>query len=127
MTVELDHLQVIDWEACIKTVGQKESAEEMLKLLLLRLPDDVLKIKQLYFGQDYDDLWQHLHKLRGALCYISLPRLRRIVDKLESDLKNNIMDGLPYLFGRLDSEVKLLQKQASVKCETSRAYDRPTP
>lgn len=121
MTVDLDHLQVIDWEACVRIVGKKESAEEMLKLLLLRLPDDVLKIKQLYSVQDYDDLWQHLHKLRGALCYIPLPRLRHVVDKLESDLKNNIMDGLPYLFGRLDSEVKLLQKQATVMRETSHA------
>lgn len=108
MDVELDHLPMIDWDACIRIIGKPEHAKEMIHLLVQRLPKDVITIRELYIDQKYSDLWQQLHKLRGALCYIPMPRLCLLVDKLESDLKNNIMDGLPYLLGRLENEVKLI-------------------
>lgn len=110
-----DDLPIIDWEACIKILGKREQAKEMLNLLIERLPTDISTIHKLYHQKQYADLWQQIHKLRGALCYIPLPRLRHVVDKLESNLKNNIMDGLPHLLSKLDNEVKLVIKEKVIQ------------
>lgn len=107
--MELNHLPVIDWELGVKLAGNKrELAEEILGLLISRLPDEISSIKQSYTAKKYPELRQQLHKLRGALCYCGTPRLKIIVERLESDLKNNIMDDLSPLFNQLDTEVNLL-------------------
>ena len=67
--MEPTHLPVIDWELSVKLAGNRHDlAEEMLKLFLKTLPDEIDAILQLYKeennaellrkGGRYADLWR---------------------------------------------------------------------
>lgn len=112
MNMELNHLPIIDWNLATKIAGnKKEIAEEILEMFIKNLPKDIKAIKQLYLAQKYSELSQQVHKLHGTICYCGLPRLKTVVARLETDLRNNIMCNLPSLFDRLDVEVNLLLEQ----------------
>lgn len=107
--MELDSLPVIDWELGTKLAGNKrKAAEEMLDLLINLLPNDLALIKKWHKEQNQTELLRQVHKLHGAICYCGLPRLKTILGRLETDLKNNIMVNLPSLLVQLDAEVNLL-------------------
>lgn len=107
--MELHNLPVIDWELGTKLAGnKKELAEEMLDLFMKNLSDEVATINQFYAKKDYPELLRRVHKIHGALCYCGLPRLKTIVARLETELKNNIMTNLPSFLNKLNAEVNLL-------------------
>lgn len=100
---------LIDWEQAVKVAGNnRELAEDIFKGLLRTLPDERAAIKKLYEEQNYPELLQRAHKLHGALCYCGLPRLKSVIENLETELKRNIMVNLPSLLERFDTEVSLL-------------------
>jgi two-component system sensor histidine kinase BarA len=112
--MQLGNFPVIDWEQAVKLAGnKKEFAEEMLTLLTKNLDHDMAAIKKTYFMQNYVEMLRLVHKLHGALCYCGLPRLKTIIAKLETALKNNIIDSLPHMIDTLDLEVKLLLEHYS--------------
>lgn len=107
--MDLNHLPIIDWDLSIKLVrNNKILAKEIIDLLIKNLKNDLHKIQFLFEKQKVKELYQHIHQLHGALCYCGLPRLKKLLDHLETDLKNNIMDNLPSLLTQLDIEVHLL-------------------
>ncbi len=55
--------------------------------------------------QDYDRLGALAHKLQGVTCYASLPRLRRIVVKLQKNLAGEDGASLERLMKQLDEEL----------------------
>ena len=112
MLTDLDQLPIIDWQLATRLAyNKKEVAQELLGLFTKNLSDEIAQIKASYVDQKYIDLLQKIHKLHGAICYCGVPRLKSVVARLETDLKNNIMLDLPYLFSQLDIEVKLLLAQ----------------
>jgi two-component system, NarL family, sensor histidine kinase BarA len=114
MIMDLAHHPIIDWDQSIKLAGNhKELAEEMLDLLIKSLSEDIARIKRVYKEQNYIELLRQVHKLHGALCYCGLPRIKTLVARLETELKNNIMDSLSALLDQLDAEVNLLLEQYS--------------
>lgn len=114
MDLVLDHLSIIDWSLATKLAGnKKEIAEELLRMLTKTLPNDIKEIKQLYLAQKFPELRQKVHKLHGAVCYCGLPRLKTVISRIETDLKNNVMSHLSSLFDQLDIEVNLLLEQCS--------------
>ncbi|MBX3709617.1 MAG: Hpt domain-containing protein [Gammaproteobacteria bacterium] len=112
--MDLANLPVIDWEQTIKLAGNnRKFAEDMLDLFIKSLPSDVSLIKVSYEAQNYLEMLRAVHKLHGALCYCGLPRLKTMAAHLETELKNNIMDGLPSLIEQFDTEVILLLEHYS--------------
>jgi two-component system sensor histidine kinase BarA len=112
--MDLSHLPVIDWEQAIKTAGnQKTLAEDILRLLLQTLPEEASRISLLGKEKNYTELLKKVHKLHGALCYCGLPRLKTIVECLETNLKNNIMINLPSILDQFNTEVSLLLERYS--------------
>lgn len=109
MEVEINHLPIIDWESGTKLAGgQRSLAEDLLDFLIKSLPQDVAKIKDLHEKKNYSDLKYQVHKLHGAVSYCGLPRLKTLLSRLETDIKNHIMFSLPPLINQLDFEVTLL-------------------
>lgn len=105
------NLPIIDWDQSIKLAGNKKDiAEEMLSFVIKNLTSDISAINQLHERKNYEELLRTIHKLHGALCYCGLPRLKNIVARLETELKNNIMFSLPALLSQLDTEVNLVLK-----------------
>lgn len=112
--MEFNHLPMVDWKLAMKLAGNnQELAEDIFNLTLKNLPQELLSIKQSHFVQNYSELLGQVHKLHGALCYCGFPRLKTLVATLETDLKNNIMDNLPLLLDRLNTEVNLLLERYS--------------
>lgn len=110
--MDLKHLPIIDWEAGTKLAGNnRDLAEDMLSMLTSDLLEVIDRIKQLHIQQDYQNLLQQTHKFHGAVRYCGLPRLKIILDLLETDLKNNIMEHLSSLIQQLDIEITLLLEQ----------------
>lgn len=114
MDMHTENLPVIDWEQSIKLAGNKRDlANDILVMLIKDLPNDTSAINACYKAQNYQEMLRLVHKLHGALCYCGLPRLKTVVSRLETELKNNIMDGLPPLIETLDNEVNLLLERYS--------------
>jgi two-component system sensor histidine kinase BarA len=112
--MDLRKFPIIDWEQAIKVAGnQKDLAEEILATIVKNLHKDIQRFKQLTKEQNYVELLHQVHKLHGSLCYCGLPRLKTLVARLETDLKNNIMDSLPPLLEQLDTEINLLLEHYS--------------
>lgn len=84
----MDTHDIINWDEALRLANQNhELAEEMLKMLVERLPEDQQDILDCYAQQNFDKLKQLTHKLRGALCYCGVPRLRHAVEQLDNALK----------------------------------------
>lgn len=107
--MEIHHLPIIDWELGLRLAGNKEDiAKDMLELLINSLPEEIALINTFSKDRNYSQLLKQLHRLHGAICYCGLPRLKLLVSRLETDLKNNIMFGLPSFLDQLNTEVNLL-------------------
>jgi len=107
--MELAHLPIIDWDLGIKLAGnQRALAEDMLAMLLKDLASTARSIKSKHESRDYQKMQQEVHKLRGAVSYCGLPRIKSLLDQLETNLKNHIMDDLPSIVNQFDKEVSLL-------------------
>jgi len=109
MMPRLENLLSIDWELGKQLAGNKINlAADLLDLLMKTLPEDLFTIKSLYTAQSYKELLKEVHKLHGALSYCGVPRLKSVIACLETNLKNNIMVDLAFLFSQLDIEVNNL-------------------
>lgn len=107
-------LPIIDWNQGIRLAGNnRQLAKEILELFLKNVQDEINQINEVFAQQQYDDLYKKIHKLHGAVCYCGLPRVKRLMEKLETDLKNHIMDNLPSHLNQLNTEVHLLFKHYS--------------
>lgn len=112
MTNELDTLPVIDWDVSLKLAGnQKELADDILAMLIANLPEEVAVIKQLNAEKNYQELRKHVHKMRGALSYSGLSRIKNLIGRIETDLKTNIIVSLPSSIQQLDTELQHLLEQ----------------
>lgn len=81
---------IINWEECIKLAGNNiNNAKEFLKLLADNLKNELEHIKQAHQTKNTKELKNLIHKIQGALCYCSLPRLKSATIALEISLKNN--------------------------------------
>jgi HPt (histidine-containing phosphotransfer) domain-containing protein len=112
--MEFTHLPLIDWTLGLKLAGnQRDLAEDMLAMLLKDLNTSRISIKEKHKIQDYKKMQQEIHKLRGAVSYCGLPRLKSTLEHLETKLKTHIMDDLPSLLDLLDTEINLLLEHHS--------------
>lgn len=103
-------LGIIDWDEALRLANNNHQlAKEMLQLLTERLPDDRDDIVNAFNNQDLSRTKQLSHKLRGALCYCGVPRLRQVVERLDNELKKPASaDILSALVTKLNHEVELL-------------------
>ncbi|OGT60635.1 MAG: hypothetical protein A3E85_02715 [Gammaproteobacteria bacterium RIFCSPHIGHO2_12_FULL_45_12] len=113
--MKLDELPIVDTALGIRLAGNKKDlANEILSLLIQTLPDDISSIITQYQNKNYTELLREVHKLHGAVCYCGLPRLKTLLDQLETHLKNPIMeDQLKILVTQLSTEATLLLEHYS--------------
>jgi len=103
---ELEQLPIIDWSLSLKLAGQQPAlAKDILAILIKDLAQNLEHIQRLYASKNYVELRSQIHKLHGAVCYCGLPRLKIILFRLETNLKNNIIDSLPSFLDQLNIEV----------------------
>lgn len=82
---------LIDWEAALmRAAGKADLAQEMLQLLVQSLPQAEQQIEQALTDNDQQLLLHALHKLHGACCYTGVPRLKNLLEALETQLKKGV-------------------------------------
>ena len=80
----------IDWAESLKLSNNKiDLAEEILSMFIADLPDFKAKIQESLAKGDHETLEQHVHKLHGACCYCGVPKLKGLLNQLESNIKSH--------------------------------------
>ncbi|MDP5188010.1 MAG: response regulator [Alishewanella sp.] len=106
----LQVVPLIDWPMALqRAAGKPELAQEMLLMLLKSLPQSEKQINQAIRDNDQQMLLHALHKLHGGCCYTGVPRLKNLLEALETQLKRgaNIKLLEPEL-SELDDVIQLL-------------------
>lgn len=101
---------LIDWPLALqRAAGKPELAQEMLLLLIKSLPQSDKQIRQAITDNDQQVLLHALHKLHGACCYTGVPRLKNLLEALETQLKKGASIKLlePELY-ELDDVIQML-------------------
>lgn len=81
-------LPSLDWELAIKRTNNNQAvARELQRDFVAMLPEAIDNIKQQWDDGNYDDLKAEVHKLHGASCYVGMPKLQSLANKLETALK----------------------------------------
>lgn len=79
---------LIDRELALQRAGGKEAlATEMLQMLFNSLPEAEQKLQHALADGNSIAVQQQVHKLHGACCYTGVPRLKAVVEELETQLK----------------------------------------
>lgn len=79
---------LIDWDAALqRAAGKADLAQDMLQLLIQSLPQTQKQINQALQENEPQMLLHTLHKLHGACCYTGVPRLKNLLETLETQLK----------------------------------------
>jgi two-component system sensor histidine kinase BarA len=60
-----------------------------MRLLIKELPAFIQHIQESQQRKDYDAMYEHVHKLHGALSYCDMPHMKSIIQKIERDLKSS--------------------------------------
>ena len=102
---------IIDLELGKKLVGNETLAKELLTMLVKDLPLEFALIEKTFLDKDYAETIRYLHKLRGALSYCGVPRLKTATLQLEHGLQKNQPD-VDVCFMTFKVEVELLLKRS---------------
>jgi two-component system sensor histidine kinase BarA len=85
-------------------------AGEIIGLLIKELPTFKHSIQLSQRQKNYETMYQHVHKLHGALSYCDSPHIKSLIQKIEQDLKLNryqtIDSDIDNLFNKLDELIQ---------------------
>jgi len=97
----------IDWQECLRLSNNKaDLAKELLDMLEKDLPQSQININKAFQDDDIRALQEHTHKLHGACCYCGVPRLRELIEQLETCIKTNKNDQIANLVAQVDREIE---------------------
>ena len=76
--------KIIDWDLAIKIAnGQRNIAEDILRMLIAELPGVRVEISSSYEKGDWAELKRCVHKLHGGTSYSGVPRLKSVSSQLD--------------------------------------------
>ncbi len=80
----------LDWKLALERAGNKpDLAKEMLNMLLLSLPEATADIQRALDDRTASELLSVVHKFHGACCYTGVPKLKRLAEVIETQLKQS--------------------------------------
>jgi two-component system sensor histidine kinase BarA len=107
--INKDELQVIDTKKLLDiTGGDQKLAKEMLNQLCSELPQQLEEIQQYIQQQDWENLKEIAHKMRGSTSSCGVPALDFSVHQLEQITATKQADLLLEEFNTVEHQVKRL-------------------
>lgn len=104
---EEDNLLTIDLEDGANIGGGDINfAKKMLAMFVENLPKDIEQIDTAYKQNNFALLGKLTHKLYGGLCYCSVPKLRKIIQDLQSATQKSRREEVDFLMKALLEESK---------------------
>ncbi len=82
----------IDLDHGVKVIGDMKNAKKILTLFIEKLPtyeSDIIKFRK---SENWEQLKETMHSLKGATCYSSTPALHHCFSELNSLLSNIIIE-----------------------------------
>jgi two-component system sensor histidine kinase BarA len=107
------------------SAGNEDLLKQILAILPRVIPQQRQPLADAFAEGDYARLGTLAHKLQGATCYVSLPRLRRSVVTLQQQLANESTSSLGRLKGELDRELEAVDQE--VERYLAQLEDIPLP
>ncbi|WP_414829504.1 7TM diverse intracellular signaling domain-containing protein [Alteromonas sp. H39] len=87
-TAPAQNLPSLDWNLAIKRTNNNHSvARELQRDFVAMLPGAIDNMKMEWDDGNYEGLKAEVHKLHGACCYVGMPKLQSLANKLETALK----------------------------------------
>lgn len=103
--------KVIDLELGAKLVnGDKNNAQDMIKLLLTSLSQGFPELQKAYEQRDWKTIRNITHKLHGGACYCGTPRFKSACNHLENYLKTGKTELRDALYQQLLQEIDAVTK-----------------
>lgn len=97
-----------DPDMALRRVNQKPGlATEMMHMLLVNLPDELIQIIDLWEEERLDSLYDLIHKIHGGTRYCGVPHLQSALEHAETALLNNSKE-LPVHIRRVVEESQCL-------------------
>lgn len=102
----INHRASIDWNLSVKLANNnKDLAKDLLEMFLTDLPNATGKIQTAYEQKNHEELMNQVHKLHGASCYCGVTRLKELLGKMESALKEKNNTYFEELLAHFNDEV----------------------
>ncbi len=102
----------INWQICLEKYGNhQETAEEMLQLFADELPEMLKEIQLQHANKNTKKLYEAVHKLNGASCYIGAPYLTGLLQNFENILLNKSSADVSVELQALEEEVDFILRQ----------------
>ena len=102
----------LDYAHSLKLSAGNESLLKQIFTILQRdIPEQRQQLAEAFAEQDYGRLGALAHKLQGVTCYVSLPRLRRIVVAYQQQLSGEAGESLDRLNKQLETELDAVAQE----------------
>lgn len=114
---------IFDWQLALqRSANNKDLALEMLNMLIESLPETIAALQNNIHNEDVTSLSSLIHKLNGACCYLGLPKLERIINHIETQIKmqTTLKELEPELFELLDEIEQVMDNVEQFKASIDR-------
>ncbi|NMP17667.1 two-component sensor histidine kinase BarA [Thalassotalea sp. Y01] len=105
---------VFDWPLALQRSGTNpQLALEMFKMLLDSLEQTTVELRHYIDVDDLTSIASLIHKLNGACCYVGIPRLEKVVNDIETQIKKGaiLADLEPEFFELFDQIESVMTHQ----------------
>ncbi|MCF6688095.1 two-component sensor histidine kinase BarA [Raoultella terrigena] len=84
----VDHNVTLSWQLALRQAAMKpDLAREMLQMLIAFMPEVRNKVEEQLVGEEPEGLLDLIHKLHGSCSYSGVPRLKKLCQTIESQLR----------------------------------------
>lgn len=84
----MEEPKTFDWDLTLEKCNNNAAlAKELFDLFVAELPEFVKKISEAEKMKNKKALFDSIHKLHGACCYIGVPKLKELVAEAEDSFK----------------------------------------
>ncbi|MBT4963134.1 MAG: response regulator [Francisellaceae bacterium] len=90
-----NNAKAIDWDISLKLANHNaDLAKDMLDMLCTSLPDELKEINKLFISENYQMLYDVVHRLHGGCCYCGVTALKESLTILDKSLLSKKYSGL---------------------------------
>ena len=110
-----DQLPSRDEKAALEAAGGDAGlARELMETLLRGLPTELATLRVCHQADDWPELAQTAHRMRGATSYCGVPALDRLLRDLENACKRRDRDAITGLLSHINQEAARLREHFSL-------------
>jgi two-component system, NarL family, sensor histidine kinase BarA len=105
--LNVEHHPSIDWKLSVKLANNnRDLAKDLLEMFIADLPKASDAIRFAFSQRQYQELISQVHRLHGASCFCGVTRLRALLAKMESAVREKLYPQFESLLSDFVEETK---------------------